>query len=179
GDLSIVYSARGDALVKLAEALHYQVPKPVLVVEDVDPEDIELKKRTVKDWKRWANARGPASAKFKQEVRRAYSSACFICGAYYPRTPYNTTPGVDAAHIMPWNEYELDEVFNGLCLCKLHHWAFDEAIVMIRYDDGRYYSEIPENAEHEILESDAYFSLDLLRKDVGVIPVERLPTVRQ
>jgi len=178
-DLSIVYSARGDVLVKLADALHYQAPKPVVVVEDVDPEDIEIKKRTVKDWKRWANARGPASAKFKQEVRRAYVSTCFICGAYYPKTPYNTTPGVDAAHIIPWNEYELDEVFNGLCLCKLHHWAFDEAIVMVRYESGRYYSEIPETAENQILESDVDFSLDLLRKDLGLIPAERLPTVRE
>jgi putative restriction endonuclease len=174
-DLNIVYSARGDVLSKLTEALHYQVPKPVLLVEEVDPEDIELKKRTVKDWKRWANARGPASAKFKQEVRRAYQSTCFICGAYFPKTSYNTTPGVDAAHIMPWNEYDLDEVFNGLCLCKLHHWAFDEAIVMIRYDGSQYISQIPNDAEQSIMQSDQEFSLDLLAKDVGVIPAERLP----
>lgn len=177
-DLGIVYTARGDVLVKLAESLNYQVPKPLLIVDEVDPEDIDLKKRTVKDWKRWANARGPASAKFKQEVRKAYSSTCFICGAHFPKTTYNSTPGIDAAHIMPWNEYELDEVFNGLSLCKLHHWAFDEAIIMIRYEDGRYISEMPEEASSEIEESDTEFSLDLLRKVLGIIPVARLPKER-
>lgn len=178
-DLGVVFSSRGDVLEKLAESLHYQAPKPLLIVEDVDPEDIDLKKRTVKDWKRWANARGPASAKFKQEVRKAYLSTCFICGAHFPKTPYNSTPGVDAAHIMPWNEYELDEVFNGLCLCKLHHWAFDETIIMVRYEDGRYISEMPEDASREIEESAAEFSLDLLRKDLGVIPATRLPPARR
>ncbi|MEK6333427.1 MAG: HNH endonuclease [Acidobacteriota bacterium] len=178
-DLSIVYSPRGDVLVKLSEALNYQVPKPLLIVDEVDPEDVELKKRTVKDWKRWATARGPASAKFKQQVRKAYRSTCLICGAYFPNTPYNSTPGVDAAHIMPWNEYELDEVFNGLCLCKLHHWAFDEAIVMIRYDNGRYVSEIPNEAENEIQEYDSDFSLDLLKEPLGAIPPERLPSERR
>lgn len=178
-DLGIVYSLRGDVLVKLAESLRYQIPKPLLIVEEVDPEDLDLKRRTVKEWKRWANARGPASAKFKQEVRNAYTSTCFICGAHYPKTPYNSTPGIDAAHIMPWNEYELDEVFNGLCLCKLHHWAFDEAIIMVRYDAGSYISEMPEDASTQIEEFDAEFSLNLLRQDLGVIPSERLPTQKQ
>jgi len=178
-DLGIVYSARGDVLPKLAESLNYQVPRPLLIVDDIDPEDIELKKRTVKDWKRWANARGPASARFKQEVRRAYSSTCFVCGAHFPNTTYNSTPGVDAAHIMPWSDYDLDEVFNGLCLCKLHHWAFDEAIIMVRYDGGSYVSEIPDEASVEILEFDGDFSLDLLRKDLGTIPVTRLPREKQ
>lgn len=178
-DLNIVYSSRDDVLLKLSESLHYQAPKPVLLIEDIDPEDVDLKKRIVKDWKRWANGRGPASAKFKQEVRKAYSSTCLLCGAYLPQTFYNSNPGVDAAHIMPWNEDELDEVFNGLCLCKLHHWAFDEAIVIIRYDNGKYVSEIPDQAQQEILESEPEFSLNLLRVDLGVIPVERLPAARR
>lgn len=178
-DLNIVYSWRGDVLLKLRESLDYRVPKPVLLVEDVDPEDIHAKKRTVKDWKRWADGRGPASAKFKQEVRKAYSSTCLICGAYFPKTSYNTSPGIDAAHIMPWNEEELDEVFNGLCLCKIHHWAFDEAIIMVAYENGNYVCEIPEYAEQEILESEAEFSLKLLREHCGVIPAERLPAARQ
>jgi putative restriction endonuclease len=178
-DLNIVYSSRDDVLLKLCESLHYQVAKPILLIDDIDPEDIEMKKRIVKDWKRWANGRGPASAKFRQEVRKAYSSTCFLCGAYLPQTSYNSTPGVDAAHIMPWNEDELDEVFNGLCLCKLHHWAFDEAIVIIRYENGNYVSEIPEQAEREILELESEFSIKLLKTDLGVIPVERLPSAQR
>jgi putative restriction endonuclease len=174
-DLGIVYSERGDVLPKLGDALHYQVPEPLLDVESVDPEDIELKKRAIKEWKRWANARGPASARFKQDVRSAYRATCVVCGAHFPPTPYNSSPGVDAAHILPWSEYELDQVFNGLCLCKLHHWAFDEAIIRLRFENERYTCEMPEDAEHTIHEFDPEFSLDRLRENVGVIPVERLP----
>jgi hypothetical protein len=177
-DIGIVYSARGDVLPKLGEALNYQVPQPLLSIESVDPEDIELKKRTAKEWKRWANARGPASARFKQDVRRAYQATCVICGAHYPPTPYNSA-GVDAAHILPWSDYELDEIFNGLCLCKIHHWAFDEAVICINHTNGKYVSEIPEEAEDAIRASDPLFSLDALRRDLGIIPAERLPKDRR
>ncbi|MGA9997122.1 MAG: HNH endonuclease [Pyrinomonadaceae bacterium] len=178
-DLGIVYSERGDVLPKLGEALHYQVPQPLIDVERVDPEDIELKKRAVKEWKRWANARGPASAKFRQQVRDAYQATCIICGAHFPKTPYPSAPGVDAAHILPWSLYELDEVYNGLCLCKLHHWAFDEGIIFIRHDRGRYISEMPREAEQKIKGFDPEFSLDKLEEDLGVIPAGRLPADRQ
>lgn len=178
-DLGIVYSYRGDVLPKLGEALQYQVPKPLVEIADVDPEDILLKKRTMKEWKRWANARGPASARFKQDVRRAYRASCIICGGHYPPTPYNSTPGVDAAHILPWRDTDLDEVFNGLCLCKIHHWAFDEALIRIRYDNGRYISEMPEVVQTEIPAYDPAFSLDKLQEGLGVIPLGRFPSDSQ
>src|SRR5262249_31405495 len=125
------------------------------------------------------NARGPASARFKQEVRRAYRATCIICGVHFPPTSYNTTPGIDAAHILPWTDYDLDEVFNGLSLCKTHHWAFDEAIVCIRYDGREYLSEMPNDAETEIISYDPHFSLERLKQDLGPIPVERLPADTQ
>ena len=178
-DLGLSYSARGDVLPKLADALKFQAPKPALIIDDVDPEDIELRKRTIKEWKRWANARGPASAKFRQEVRKAYRGTCFACGVHFPSTAFNSTPGVDAAHIMPWHEFDLDEVFNGISLCKLHHWAFDESIVAIRCNGGRYFSELPGDVRARILQSDAAFSLDSISMNLGEIPVSRLPTQRE
>ncbi len=178
-DLGIVYSERGDVLPKLADALNYQVPQPLIQVEAVDPEDIELKKRAAKEWKRWANARGPASARFRQEVRDAYHATCFVCGAYFPKIPGKINPGVDAAHILPWSEYDLDEIFNGLCLCKIHHWAFDEDIIRIYHNGRDYVSTISEDVKTEILESEPEFSLDVLEKHVGIIPGERLPADRQ
>ena len=178
-DLGIVYSERGDVLPKLGDALQYQVPQPLIDVERVDPEDIEFKKRAVKEWKRWANARGPASARFRQQVRDAYQATCVICGAYFPKTTYTGTPGVDAAHILPWNEYDLDEIYNGLCLCKLHHWAFDEAIIIIRYENEQYISRIPIEVEQRIYESHPEFSLDKLEENLGPIPIDRLPGDRK
>ena len=174
-DLGIVYSERGDVLPKLGDALHYQVSQPLIDLERVDPEDIQLKRRAVKEWKRWANARGPASARFRQQVRDAYAATCLVCGGHFPKTNYTSTPGVDAAHILPWNEYELDEVYNGICLCKIHHWAFDEGIMLIRHERGTYVSEISNEAEEVIQEFNPQFSLNKLRNDVGIIPAERLP----
>jgi hypothetical protein len=174
-DLGIVYGERGDVLPKLAETLQYQLPKPSIILDNVDPEDIDLKRRTAKEWKRWANARGPANAKFRRKVREAYQSTCFICGARYPHTPYTSLPGVDAAHILPWSEYDLDEVYNGLCLCKLHHWAFDEAVIRIRFTGECYVSEMPDRAAQEIAARSPNFSLNRLRENLGVIPEARLP----
>lgn len=174
-DLGLVYGERGDVLPKLAEALRFQVPKPSIIVDNVDPEDVDLKRRTAKEWKRWANARGPANAKFSRKVKEAYHASCFICGAHYPRTPYNALPGVNAAHILPWSEYDLDEVYNGLCLCKLHHWAFDEAIILIRFSGGHYVSEMPDRAAREISSHAPNFSLGKLSESLGIIPGGRLP----
>jgi putative restriction endonuclease len=178
-DLGIIYEERGDVLPKLAEALRYEPPKPNIIIDDVDPEDIELKKRTAKEWKRWANSRGPSAAKFRRAVRDAYRATCFICGAHYPRTDYGNAPGVDAAHILPWSEFDLDEVYNGLCLCKLHHWAFDEAIIRVRFEGGSYVSEMPNEAAQGIAASNPNFSLDRLRANLGVIPEVRLPLDRR
>lgn len=38
---------------------------------------------------------------------------------------------VDAAHIVPWAETRHEDVRNGLALCKLCHWAFDEFLVTV------------------------------------------------
>lgn len=173
-DLGIVYSRRGDVLPKLADALNYQLPKPI-IIDALDPLDIPLKRRTVKEWKRWANARGPASARFKQSIRTAYRGTCLFCGAHYPATPYNSTPGVDAAYILPWSDNELDEVFNGLCLCKTHHWAFDEEVIRLRFNNGHYVAQIPEEVRNGIISFDIGFTLDKLQHDLGAIPPERLP----
>ncbi|MBA3242379.1 MAG: hypothetical protein H0T60_14205, partial [Acidobacteria bacterium] len=37
-DIGIVYGERGDVLPKLADALRYEVPKPSIAVDNVDPE---------------------------------------------------------------------------------------------------------------------------------------------
>jgi putative restriction endonuclease len=38
---------------------------------------------------------------------------------------------VDAAHIQPWSESRNDDVRNGMALCKICHWAFDEFIMCV------------------------------------------------
>ena len=36
---------------------------------------------------------------------------------------------MDAAHIVPWCRSRNDDIRNGMALCKLCHWAFDEGMM--------------------------------------------------
>ena len=176
-DFGIVYyDGSTDVLGPLSEALT-AAPEPAVSVEAVDPDEIEIRRRTVKEWKRWANARGSASARFRHAVRAAYNSTCIICGVHLPATRYNN-PGVDAAHILPWAQYDLDEVSNGLCLCRQHHWAFDEGLLVIRFQAGKYFVEIPDEIAAGLISEARAFSLAELQKFAGQIPDERFPRGR-
>jgi putative restriction endonuclease len=41
---------------------------------------------------------------------------------------------VDAAHIIPWSRSKNDDIRNGMALCKLCHWAFDEGMMGVSDD---------------------------------------------
>lgn len=56
-------------------------------------------------------------------MREQYDNTCAICGSQR-ETPAGT-PEVEAAHIYPKSESSSDDPRNGLTLCRLHHWAFD------------------------------------------------------
>lgn len=174
-DMGIVYSQQTDVMDALQESLEIEAREPVVQPAEVDPEEPELRLRTAKEWKRWANARGPKSARFRSEVRDAYRATCLMCGDRFPPTSFSL-PGVDAAHILPWSQYDLDEVHNGLCLCKLHHWAFDEALLVLHHESGKYVTELPTDVEDRLISADPEFSAATLRRAAGVIPAERLPS---
>jgi len=66
-------------------------------------------------------------AKFRPAVLRAYGYKCAVCGCDLKL--------VDAAHIVPVSyPQSTDEVTNGLALCRLHHGAFDNALLGVRTD---------------------------------------------
>lgn len=176
-DLGLIYRSSGeDALPDLLRAIQYseEPPAPPIAVDQVDPDDTEIKRRTVKEWKQWASVRGAASVKFRQEVRRVYNSTCVVCGLHLPPTS-DTKPGVDAAHILPWADYDLDEVSNGICLCKTHHWAFDEGLIVITAVADGYLLEIPGDVKASLLAQAPAFSLEALERHAGRIPEARLP----
>lgn len=66
---------------------------------------------------------------FRKAIVTAYEHRCATCGIRM-LTPQGHT-AVDAAHIIPWAESQNDDIRNGLCLCKLCHWAFDELLIMV------------------------------------------------
>lgn len=61
--------------------------------------------------------------KFADTVKSAYDNQCAICGV--SRETPDGNPEVEAAHIHPKGKDGVDTVQNGIALCKLHHWAFD------------------------------------------------------
>jgi hypothetical protein len=61
---------------------------------------------------------------FRQAVIEAYSCKCAVCGLKI-NSPDTLSWEVEAAHIVP-NRYKgRDDIFNGIALCRIHHWAFD------------------------------------------------------
>lgn len=61
---------------------------------------------------------------FRQAVIEAYSCGCAICGMKI-NSPDFLSWEVEAAHIVPHSSLGRDDIWNGLALCHLHHWAFD------------------------------------------------------
>lgn len=77
---------------------------------------------------------------FRRTVLEAYDERCAFCGVR--RETPDGRPEVEAAHVRPKAEGGPDDIRNGIALCKLHHWAFDNGWLSI-------------TAEYEISVTDA------------------------
>ncbi len=64
---------------------------------------------------------------FRRAVISAYDHTCAMCGLRV-LTPDGHT-AADAAHIVPWSQTHNDGLGNGVALCKLCHWGFDEGLL--------------------------------------------------
>jgi putative restriction endonuclease len=69
---------------------------------------------------------------FRHAVVIAYAHRCAMCGVRM-RTPGGHT-AVVAAHIIPWSISHNDDPRNGMALCTLCHWTFDEGLVSVSPD---------------------------------------------
>lgn len=61
---------------------------------------------------------------FRQAIIAAYDYKCAVCGLKLYSPDYLSWE-VEAAHIVPHSKKGKDDIWNGLALCHLHHWAFD------------------------------------------------------
>lgn len=137
--------------------------------DEVGEEDDEVRVRSAHDY-RLSKARGQSHRTFAREVRDAYHHRCMFCGVVLGG--FGGLPsGVDAAHILAWSNYDLDIVPNGIALCRLHHWAFDAALLMPLVANGGYVLRFTERAL-DVLEPEAR---DFLGEDGFAVPVEWLP----
>lgn len=98
-------------------------PRP----KNYDP--FERKKKVVKKTKESTmRARG-----FRQAIIDAYGYRCAICEMKI-YSPDSLLWEVEAAHIVPHSFLGRDDIWNGLALCHLHHWAFDVGWLTLQDD---------------------------------------------
>jgi putative restriction endonuclease len=70
---------------------------------------------------------------FRKAVVRIYDHRCAFCGVRMLTSDGHTA--VDAAHIIPWSRshetvnFTVDDPHNGLALCGLCHWTFDQGLL--------------------------------------------------
>ena len=69
---------------------------------------------------------------FRKAIVRLYEHRCAICGIRI-LTPEGHTV-IEAAHIIPWSQTHNDSPQNGMSLCKLCHWSFDEGLMGVDLD---------------------------------------------
>lgn len=154
-----------ERLLGLVAGFGPTLPAP----DEIGEDEIDVRTEAASQL-RLAKSRGPAARKFSQAVHAAYRGRCVFCGLVYGGIP-GISSGVDAAHILAWSTYDLDVVKNGLSLCKIHHWAFDAALMVPVIDKGKYVVRFTELAGD--LDSDAR---DRLGADGFIIPDEWLPS---
>ena len=64
---------------------------------------------------------------FRRAIVLNYDHRCAFCGTRIVTSEGHTV--VDAAHIVPWSVSQNDDIRNGMALCKLCHWGFDEGLI--------------------------------------------------
>lgn len=69
---------------------------------------------------------------FRKAIVKLYEHRCALCGIRM-LTPEGHTI-VEAAHIIPWSESHNDKPQNGMALCRLCHWSFDEGLMGVGKD---------------------------------------------
>lgn len=144
-----------------------------IIEEDLtDPK--EAAKKRIKQWRLQAS-RGSKGVKFSKEVKEAYRHKCLFTGYYLPKSSFCSTPGIDSAHILPWAEYDINSVNNGLCLNKLCHWAFDSGILVLNFLKSQQKYELSISAGANQAEKDGIITLEGFRPMTGMIPSSRLP----
>lgn len=66
---------------------------------------------------------------FRRAIGSAYHHRCAFCGVRVITADGHSV--VDAAHVIPWSVGHNDEVGNGIALCRLCHWSFDEGMLSV------------------------------------------------
>ncbi len=64
---------------------------------------------------------------FRLTIMRIYEYTCAVCRLHILTLDGKSV--TEAAHIIPLKKSYNNDVRNGISLCRLHHWAFDEGMI--------------------------------------------------
>ena len=165
----IPYVAKTDPVPALVSYVR-GTPLLVLPPNEASPDEPALRLSTTRVM-RLALQRRASANRFRLEVMKAYGSRCAFCGLCLPSIKGEVAAGCQAAHILPYAQYDLDRISNGMCLCPTHHWAFDQHLLVVDVVSGGYVVRVSDRAER-LLPPDA---VTTLRQATGPIPTSRLP----
>lgn len=84
---------------------------------------------------------------FQEKIKDAYNQTCAVCGS--DRMTPDERPEVEAAHIRPVSEDGKDIITNGIALCRLHHWAFDNDWISVDDDYSIVVKDAPKVSGYE------------------------------
>jgi hypothetical protein len=91
--------------------------------------------------------RAQRDSQFQEDVKEAYNQTCAVCSS--DRMTPDGRPEVEAAHIRPVSEGGRDVITNGIALCRLHHWAFDNDWISIDDDYNVTVKDVPDVSGYE------------------------------
>ncbi|HOB76242.1 MAG TPA: HNH endonuclease [Phycisphaerae bacterium] len=66
---------------------------------------------------------------FRRLVRGLYQDSCSVCGLHLVAVTGHSI--CEAAHVIPFELSSNDDPRNGLGLCPVHHWCFDEGLFTV------------------------------------------------
>ena len=66
-------------------------------------------------------------AGFRRAIMRIYEYTCVVCELQILTLDGKSV--TEAAHIIPFDKSKNDDVRNGVSLCRLHHWGFDNGLI--------------------------------------------------
>ena len=68
-------------------------------------------------------------AGFRKAIMRIYDYTCVVCQLHV--LTMDGASATEAAHIIPFNVSHNNDIRNGISLCRLHHWAFDNGLISL------------------------------------------------
>lgn len=107
------------------------------------------------------------SDSFRKKIYQVYGNRCAFCNIQLEL--------IEAAHIIPFsNDHGIDNVTNGICLCSLHHKAYDNALlyfdrdyqIKINNDRISYLTKIKLDGGYHLLTSNLNKSVNLPTSDI-------------